>query len=85
LNLIVKVTPNSKKNLIKEYKNNILYIKISKPPIENKANEELIKFLEDILNIKGIKIISGLKNKNKLLFIPLEEKILKEKIKKLLG
>jgi len=85
LNLIVKVTPNSKKNLIKEYKNNILYIKISKPPIENKANEELIKFLEDILNIKGIKIISGLKNKNKLLFIPLEEKILKEKIKKLFG
>lgn len=85
MNLIVKVTPNSKKNLIKEYKNNILYIKISKPPIENKANEELIKFLEDILNIKGIKIISGLKNKNKLLFIPLEEKILKEKIKKLLG
>jgi len=85
LNLIVKVTPNSKKNLIKEYKNNILYIKISKPPVENKANEELIKFLEDILNIKGIKIISGLKNKNKLLFIPLEEKILKEKIKKLLG
>jgi uncharacterized protein (TIGR00251 family) len=85
LNLIVKVTPNSKKNSIKEYKNNILYIKISKPPIENKANEELIKFLEDILNIKGIKIISGLKNKNKLLFIPLEEKILKEKIKKLLG
>ncbi|HQL66443.1 MAG TPA: DUF167 domain-containing protein [Caldisericia bacterium] len=85
MNLIVKVTPNSKKNLIKEYRNNILYIKISKPPIENKANEELIKFLEDILNIKGIKIISGLKNKNKLLFIPLEEKILKEKIKKLLG
>ncbi|HPB33509.1 MAG TPA: DUF167 domain-containing protein [Caldisericia bacterium] len=85
MNLIVKVTPNSKKNSIKEYKNNILYIKISKPPIENKANEELIKFLEDILNIKGIKIISGLKNKNKLLFIPLEEKILKEKIKKLLG
>ncbi|HOC53065.1 MAG TPA: DUF167 domain-containing protein [Caldisericia bacterium] len=85
MNLIVKVTPNSKKNLIKEYKNNILYIKISKPPVENKANEELIKFLEDILNIKGIKIISGLKNKNKLLFIPLEEKILKEKIKKLLG
>ncbi|HQO99703.1 MAG TPA: DUF167 domain-containing protein [Caldisericia bacterium] len=85
MNLIVKVTPNSKKNLIKEYKNNILYIKISKPPVENKANEELIKFLEDILNIKGIKIISGLKNKNKLLFIPLEEKILKEKIEKLLG
>lgn len=85
MNLIVKVTPNSKKNLIKEYKNNILYIKISKPPIENKANEELIKFLEDILNIKGIKIISGQKNKNKLLFIPLEEKILKEKIEKLLG
>lgn len=85
MNLIVKVTPNSKKNLIKEYRNNILYIKISKPPIENKANEELIKFLEDILNIKGIKIISGLKNKNKLLFIPLEEKILKEKIEKLLG
>ncbi|HOK18274.1 MAG TPA: DUF167 domain-containing protein [Caldisericia bacterium] len=84
MNLIVKVTPNSKKNSIKEYKDNVLYINISKPPVENKANDELIKFLEDILNIKGIKIISGQKSKNKLLYIPLEEKILKEKIEKLL-
>lgn len=84
MNLIVKVTPNSKKNSIKDYKENILYIKISKPPIENKVNNELVKFLEEMFDVKGVKILSGLKRKDKIIYIPIDENILKEKIKKFL-
>lgn len=84
MNLLVRVTPNSKKNSIKEYKENILYIKISKPPIENKVNNELVKFLEEIFDVKGVKILSGLKSKDKIIYIPIDENILKEKIKKFL-
>ncbi|MGQ9844631.1 MAG: DUF167 domain-containing protein [Caldisericia bacterium] len=84
MNLIVKVTPNSKKNSIKDYKENILYIKISKPAIENKVNNELVKFLEEMFDVKGVKILSGLKSKDKIIYIPIDENILKEKIKKFL-
>lgn len=81
MNLKIKVSPNSKKNSIKEYKENILYINISKPPIENKVNYELVKFLEEIFDLKGVKILSGLKSKYKIIYIPIDENILKEKIK----
>lgn len=84
MNLLVRVTPNSKKNSIKDYKENILYIKISKPPIENKVNNELVKFLEEMFDVKGVKILSGLKSKDKIIYIPIDENILKEKIKKFL-
>jgi uncharacterized protein (TIGR00251 family) len=84
LNIKVRVTPNSRKNSIKDYKDNILYIKISKPPFENKANDELVKFLEEIFDLKGVKILSGHKSKEKVINIPVEENIFKEKIKNLL-
>lgn len=80
----VKVTPNSRKNLIKEFKDNTLYVKISKPPFNDKANLELIEFLQDVLNIKGIKILSGRKGREKILNIPIEEDDFKEKINNLL-
>ncbi|MGB9750272.1 MAG: DUF167 domain-containing protein [Caldisericia bacterium] len=84
MNIKVKVTPNSKKNSIKDYKENILYVKISKPPIDNKANQELIEFLEKIFEVKGIKILSGEKSKEKIINIPFEEDIFKKIIKNLI-
>lgn len=84
MNFLVRVTPNSKKNSIKEYRENILYIKISKPPIENKVNNELVKFLEEIFDVKGIKILSGLKSREKVIYIPIDENIFNKKIKNFL-
>lgn len=83
LNIKVKVIPNSKKNSIKDYKENILYVKISKPPLDNKANQELVKFLEKIFRVRGVKILTGEKSKEKIINIPIEEDIFKEKIKNL--
>lgn len=81
----VKVSPYSKINKIVSFKDGILYIKISKPPIENKANLELIRFLENTLQVKGIKVIYGERGKEKLLEIPIDEKSLFEKIKEILN
>lgn len=69
----VKVIPNSKKNEIKGFKEGILYIKISAPPIKGKANEELVDFLQKKFGVKGIKIVTGEKSRLKMLDIPLSE------------
>ncbi|RLD14779.1 MAG: YggU family protein [Caldiserica bacterium] len=69
--LKVKITPNAKKNEIKGFKEEILYVKISAPPIGGKANRELLKFFEKIFKVKNIKIVSGEKSRLKIIDIPL--------------
>ncbi len=67
----VKLVPNSSFNKILDYTQDYVRIKISSPPIENKANKELIEFLSDILDINKskIKIISGDKSKLKKILL----------------
>ena len=67
----IKLVPNSSYNKIVDYTEEFIRIKISAPPIENKANKELISFVSEILKINKskIKIISGEKSKLKKLLI----------------
>ncbi len=69
--LKIKVIPNSKKNKIGEFTGEYKKIHITAPPIENKANKELIKFLSKTYKIKksSIKIIKGEKNQYKVIEI----------------
>ncbi len=69
--IAVKLVPNSSFNKIVDYCSEFIRIKISAPPIENKANKELIEFLSDCFKISRskIKIISGDKSKLKKIFI----------------
>ena len=71
MKLKVKITPNAKKNEIKGFREEILYVKISAPPIGGKANRELLKFFEKIFKVKNIKIVSGEKSRLKIIDIPL--------------
>ncbi len=69
--IAVKLVPNSSFNKIVDYCSEFIRIKISAPPIENKANKELVEFLSDCfkVNRSKIKIISGDKSKLKRIFI----------------
>ena len=69
--LNIKLVPNSSFNKIIDYTNEYIRIKISAPPIENKANKELIEYASEILKVNKskIKIISGEKSKLKNLLI----------------
>ena len=73
---IIKVIlkPNSPKNRIIKFdsEKNAYRIEIKAPAQENKANLELIKFLSRSLK-KNVKIIKGLKSKEKLIKISLRE------------
>lgn len=67
----VHIQPNSNENKIIYKENNIFKIKIKAPAIENKANNELIKFLSKEFNLEKtlISIKSGKNSKKKLINI----------------
>jgi len=69
--LKLRVIPNAKKNEIIEESNSFMRIKISAPPIEGKANKELIKFLAKHFDIKksAISIKNGEKSRTKIIQI----------------
>jgi uncharacterized protein (TIGR00251 family) len=55
--LTVRVQPNSRKNEVIGFREDILYLKISAPPVEGKANREMVNYLSDILGIARSRII----------------------------
>jgi uncharacterized protein (TIGR00251 family) len=71
IKISVRVIPASSKCEISGLIDNSLKIKLDVPPIEGKANEKCIKFLSKILSVPktNIKIISGEKSKNKIVYI----------------
>lgn len=69
--LSVKLVPNSSFSKIADFTDEFVRIKISSPPIENRANKELVTFLSNELKVNKskIEIISGEKSKLKKVLI----------------
>jgi uncharacterized protein (TIGR00251 family) len=70
--LAVRVTPRASNNKITEVLNDgTVKIHIAAPPVDDKANEELIKFLSDILGVpkSRIEIVAGLTGRDKLVSV----------------
>jgi uncharacterized protein (TIGR00251 family) len=69
--LKVHIKTNAKKNEIIGSYGDGIKIAIKAPPIDNKANVVLVQFLSGEYKVKPsqIKIIKGLKNKNKVVRI----------------
>lgn len=71
--LFIKIIPNSSSNQIVGKQKNLFYevlkIKIKTPPIDGKANKELLNFLASELKVKisQIKITKGLTSTNKVI------------------
>lgn len=66
----VTVKPNAKKEAI-NYKDGVYEVKVSKPPIEGKANENVIKLIADYFQVPKsyVKIIRGEASRIKFLEI----------------
>ncbi|MCK4977293.1 MAG: YggU family protein [Anaerolineales bacterium] len=69
--IAVKVQPGARKNGITGYSDSVLRVKIAAPPIEGKANKELIAYFSDILDVRksAITIEKGQTSRNKLISI----------------
>jgi uncharacterized protein (TIGR00251 family) len=73
MNKQVKVKPNSKQQRIEESEDGIITVHLKSPPVDGKANKELIELLAKKFNVSKsqIKIKAGLSSKNKLVEIDL--------------
>ncbi|MCX7593034.1 MAG: DUF167 domain-containing protein [Fischerella sp.] len=67
----VKVKPNSKVQKIEEVADGSLTVYLKSPPVDGKANEELIQVLAEKFDMpkSRIRIKSGLSSRNKLIEI----------------
>ncbi|MDB9476686.1 DUF167 domain-containing protein [Dolichospermum circinale] len=68
---IVKVKPNSQQQKIEELADGSLNVHLKSPPIDGKANEELIKLLAKKFDVpkSSITIKSGVTSRKKLIEI----------------
>lgn len=71
ITLKIKAVPNSSKNEICGILDGALKIKIKAPAVENKANEELVKFFAKLLKVSksSVELKSGGTSKLKTLYI----------------
>ena len=71
MRLIIKIKPSSRQNNIEKIDSLHYAVWVKEPPIENKANLELIKMLSKYFKTpkSNIKIIRGEKSKNKVIEI----------------
>jgi uncharacterized protein (TIGR00251 family) len=67
----VKVKPNSKQQHISEAEDGTLIIRLKSPPVDGKANAELIKLLAERYKVSKsqVTIKAGLSSKTKLIEI----------------
>lgn len=74
MRITVKVKPNSSKQDIK-LEGNVYTISLTSPPIEGRANNELIKVLSDYFNVprSKISIVSGYRSRIKI--VDIEEEV----------
>lgn len=70
--LTVNVKPNSKQQSIQEQPDGSLKVHLKSPPVDGKANQELIVLLAKKFNLSksSIAIKSGFSSRNKLVEIP---------------
>lgn len=69
--LEIYLQPNASKNAIIGKHGDKLKISVTTQPIENKANQELIKFIAKFLNLpkSQINLVKGKQSRNKLIAI----------------
>jgi len=69
--LTVKVIPGSSRNALIQGAGDKLVIKLTSPPVEGKANKQLMKFLSKKLGVppSSISIMRGGASREKILFI----------------
>ena len=69
--LHVRVTPRSSRNQVTGWREGILQVKLTAPPVEGAANEALVKFIADLLGVRKsqVTLVSGDKSRGKTLKI----------------
>jgi uncharacterized protein (TIGR00251 family) len=69
--IVVRVQPSASQNELLRFKDGVLHVRIAASPTKGKANQELIKFLSDILGISKSNLVieKGMTGKSKVIRI----------------
>ena len=78
MKLALKVTPGARKNEILGWEEDypqvgrVLKLKIAAPPVEGKANKEIVQFLAKVLQVSksSVEVVHGTSGRIKLVEIP---------------
>lgn len=81
--LTVRVLPRSSKEEVAGFAEGVVRVRLTAPPVENRANEALVKFLSRIFDVprRQIEIVTGGTGRNKLVRVAGIER--KEALRKL--
>ncbi len=85
--LYIWVQPGAKKNELVGTYQNCLKVKLKAPPVDNKANKELKKFLAEKFDLKSSDILleGGQNSKKKLISIKIKKNFLENKLSMING
>ncbi|MFA6161618.1 MAG: DUF167 domain-containing protein [Patescibacteria group bacterium] len=77
MKLSIHLIPNAKQSEVVGWEGRTLKVRIAAPPIEGKANKELIKFIAGLCDCapSEIEIVKGMSSKMKTLEVPNEPRI----------
>lgn len=83
--LNIRISPNSSKNQV-IIENDIIKIKVTAQPIENKANKMLVEYLSKLLKVPktSVSILKGETSKDKTILISTTDKEKQQTIKDIL-
>ncbi|MCX6344502.1 MAG: DUF167 domain-containing protein [Armatimonadetes bacterium] len=82
--LKLHVTPRSSKNEIIGWRDDVLCVKITAPPVEGAANSAIVKFIADALGVRKsqVELVSGEKSREKSVRIEgLTQSEIRERVK----
>ena len=71
ISIEVKVEPRSSKKGVSGVMDNILKVKLTAPPVEGEANEQLIEVISELTGVRksDIRIVRGLSSRRKVVEI----------------
>jgi hypothetical protein len=75
MRLRVKVTPRASRNEITGLRDGVLSVRISAPPVDGAANDELVRLLSKALGMRraDMRLVSGQSSRHKVLEIDADE------------
>lgn len=85
IELAIRVSPNASTNEIAGWMGEELKVRLAAPPVDGKANEELVRFLAKVLDVprSSIEIVSGHTAKRKIVRLPHDRSALMAKLETL--
>ncbi|MBI5102831.1 MAG: YggU family protein [Nitrospirae bacterium] len=71
IRVTVKVEPRSSKRAVSGVMGDVIKVKLTAPPVDGAANEQLVEFLSETFRVKksSIRIVKGISSKNKVVEI----------------